>query len=125
MKDLAWFTPDGKEMSEEDWSAGFAKSLGVFLNGTAILRTGEHGERLRDDGFYMVFNAHHEPMPFTLPPQQFGTSWSRVLDTAAGAPPELKRSDAQPIAAGESVQVQARSVVVLRSAATEDPAKQP
>jgi glycogen operon protein len=30
VKDIAWFTPQGKEMTDEDWSVGYAKSLGVF-----------------------------------------------------------------------------------------------
>ena len=36
VSDIGWFTPGGTEMSDEDWQAGFAKSLGVFLNGDAI-----------------------------------------------------------------------------------------
>src|SRR5262249_51790207 len=55
VKDLAWFTPEGREMSEEDWQVGYAKSLGVFLHGAAIQRPGEHGERVRDDSFYVIF----------------------------------------------------------------------
>src|SRR3954447_15250653 len=81
VKDLAWFTPEAKEMSEEDWRVGYAKSLGVFLNGRSIQRPGEHGERVKDDSFYVIFTAHYEPMQFSLPPDQFGTKWQRVLDT--------------------------------------------
>ncbi|PYR61161.1 MAG: glycogen debranching enzyme GlgX, partial [Acidobacteria bacterium] len=33
VSDIGWFTPGGAEMSDQDWQAGFAKSLGVFLNG--------------------------------------------------------------------------------------------
>src|SRR5207302_662909 len=83
--EMGRFTPDAKEMSEEDWQQGFAKSLGVFLNGASIQRPGEHGERVRDDSFYVVFNAHHEPLQFTLPPQQFAGRWMQVLDTASDA----------------------------------------
>jgi len=116
VKDLAWFTPEGKEMSDDDWRVGFAKSLGVFLNGVAIQRPGEHGERVKDDGFYIVFNAHHEPLQFTLPGDQFAAKWSRVLDTASENAPELRRSRNSPVLApGSKIDVQARSVVVLRS----------
>ncbi|HVI22026.1 MAG TPA: glycogen debranching protein GlgX, partial [Myxococcales bacterium] len=61
VKDIAWFTPQGKEMTDEDWSVGYAKSLGVFLNGDAIATPDEAGERIVDESFYVVFNAHHEP----------------------------------------------------------------
>jgi hypothetical protein len=50
-----------------------------------------------------------------LPPQQFGGRWMRVLDTSTDAPPELRRSRrAQQLKAGEQIEVQSRSVVVLR-----------
>ena len=74
---------------------------------------------MKDDSFYVIFNAHHEQMPFTLPPQQFGGRWTRVLDTSSNAPPEL-RTRGQSAAAGEQVQVQARSLVVLRSPLPEE-----
>ena len=48
VSDIGWFTPGGVEMSEEDWRAGFAKSLGVFLNGDAIPTPNERGERVVD-----------------------------------------------------------------------------
>jgi isoamylase len=115
VKDLAWFTPDGKEMSEEDWRVGYAKSLAVFLNGSAIRRPGEHGEVIKDDSFYLIFNAHHEPMSFTLPDEKFGGRWLRVLDTAEDTPPELRRSKrAQAMGPATSVQVQSRSIALYR-----------
>ena len=115
VKDLVWFTPDAKEMSEEDWQVGYAKSLGVFLHGGALQRPGVHGERLKDDSFYIIFNAHHEPMSFALPAQQFGNGWMRVLDTATDAPPELRRSrHGHRLAPGEQVDLQSRSVVLFR-----------
>ena len=102
-------------MSEEDWQAGFAKSLGVFFNGAAIARPGEHGEQVKDDSFYVIFNAHHEPVQFKLPPQQFGLRWIRVLDTAADAAPEQRRSVfAQVTKPEDPIDVKARSVVVFR-----------
>jgi glycogen operon protein len=116
VKDLAWFTPDAKEMSDQDWQAGFAKSLGVFLNGASIQRMGEHGERVKDDSFYVIFNAHHEPLQFTLPPAQLAAKWGQVLDTSTENAPELRRSrKGQSLEAGAKLEVQPRSVVVLRT----------
>ncbi|HEX4383899.1 MAG TPA: glycogen debranching protein GlgX [Myxococcales bacterium] len=115
VKDLAWFTPDGKEMSDEDWRVGYAKSLAVFLNGSSIRRPGEHGEVVKDDSFYLIFNAHHEPMAFTLPDEKFGDRWLRVLDTAEDTPPELRRSKrSQADSPSAAVKVQARAVVLYR-----------
>ena len=80
--DIAWFTPAGAEMSEQDWSVGFAKSLMMFLNGKAIPTRGPRGEEIVDDSFLVCFNAHHEALPFTLPAAVFGRRWQRVLDTS-------------------------------------------
>ena len=116
VKDLSWLRPDAQEMSEEDWQVGFAKSLGVFLNGASIQRPGEHGEQVTDDSFYVIFNAHHEPLQFTVPPEQFGKRWIQVVDTSTDNPPELRKSRrAQSLPPGAKIEVQGRSVQVLRS----------
>ena len=84
VEDIGWFTPEGEEMTREDWQEGFAKSLAVFLNGDAIASPGLRGERVVDDSFYLLFNAHHEPVPFTLPGPEMGKEWTLVLNTAEG-----------------------------------------
>jgi isoamylase len=115
VKDLVWFTPDGREMSEEDWRVGYAKSLGVFLHGASIQRPGEHGERVKDDSFYVIFNGHHEPLQFTLPAEPFGTTWIRVLDTSSDDPPELRRGRrARTLGAEASIEAKPRTILVLR-----------
>ena len=75
-------------MTEEQWSEGFAKSLGVFLNGKSIQRPGLHGERIVDDTFYLMFNAHYESLTFALPDAEWGEQWVCVLDTQAAVPDE-------------------------------------
>src|SRR6202041_3118275 len=85
--DLAWFRPDGEQMSDEDWGAGFAKSLGMFLNGDEIPGVDAAGRRILDQSFYLIFNAHWEPVEFVLPAEIWGQSWTRVLDTRNGDAP--------------------------------------
>jgi isoamylase len=106
--DIAWFRPDGTEMDDDDWDQGFAKSIAVFLNGDAIPTPGPRGERIVDDTFLLLFNGHFEDLDFTLPPAQFGETWTRELDTNEGwvDGPEVK--------AGDRVHAESRSVVVLR-----------
>src|SRR6516162_4394959 len=70
--DIAWFTPAGEEMTEDDWEAGFAKSLTVFLNGEAISEPDQRGERIRDDSFLLLFNASEQDLEFTVPPASYG-----------------------------------------------------
>ncbi len=110
--DIGWFTPSGEPMSEEDWRVGFAKSLAVFLNGQAIPTPDSRGERVVDDTFFVLLNAHHEPMPFTIPPGAYGQSWRVILDTDTLEPVNEQRGDVFPSAA--SLTVAERSLVVLK-----------
>ena len=113
VKDLAWFTPDGQEMSDEHWAAGFARSLAVFFSGHAITTTDTQGERIVDDDFFLFFNASHEPVRFVVPDERFGKRWVRDIDTAAlgdGTPDDPERV----LRAGDELEVTARSVVVMR-----------
>jgi isoamylase len=81
LEDIAWFLPSGDEMSAEDWSTGYAKSLAVFLNGRGIHTPGPLGEKIIDDNFYIIFNGHDESLDFKLPDAKYGKSWIKVLDT--------------------------------------------
>ncbi|MGH3171119.1 MAG: glycogen debranching protein GlgX, partial [Trebonia sp.] len=82
LSDIGWFRPDGREMEPEDWETGFAKTLGVFLNGDTLPDPGPRGERLADDSFLLLFNAHDADVPFTLPGGKWGQLWMTDLDTA-------------------------------------------
>ncbi|MBT2211388.1 glycogen debranching protein GlgX [Actinomadura sp. NEAU-AAG7] len=108
--DIAWLTPAGEEMTEHDWQAGFAKSLGVFLNGDAITEPDPHGRRVRDDSFLLLVNAGPDAVGFTVPGGEYGERWEFVLDTAepdaAGERPSVKARD--------DLRVPGRSLLVLR-----------
>jgi glycogen operon protein len=98
-------------MEDRDWAEGFAKALGVFLNGDA-LEQGRRGEEYSDDSFLMLFNAHHEPVGFTVPPSRWGDAWELTEDTASTATglTDAERSSLKP---GDIVDVDARSMLVL------------
>jgi isoamylase len=108
VEDIAWFSPDGIEMSDDQWNVGYAKSLGIYLNGLGIHWTDPKGERITDDSFYVIFNAHHEPLTFTLPEAQYGKHWTKIIDTAVE-----DVEDKETYQAGEEVKVEGRSVVLL------------
>jgi len=111
VSDIGWFKPDGEMMSEEDWQSGFARSLGVFLNGEGIPTPDGRGEPIIDDSFYLLFNAHYESIPFRLPTGQWGDRWVKVIDTSETIPDLRERGE---VHAGQELSVQAYSVVVLR-----------
>ncbi|MEU6411929.1 glycogen debranching protein GlgX [Microbispora sp. NPDC046933] len=81
-RDVIWLTPSGTEMTDGDWHTGYAKSLAVYVNGDAISEPGPRGERIRDETFLLLINAHHENLTFALPGPELGTAWRPVLDTA-------------------------------------------
>ena len=110
LPDIAWFAPDGTEMTDEDWETGFTKSVAVFLNGHGIPDLDERGQRVTDDSFLLWFNAHHEPIDFALPGDEFGKAWVPVIYTAAESDDEGESHDA-----GGKVTVAARAVMVLRA----------
>jgi glycogen operon protein len=111
VQDIAWLTPGGELMSDEDWDAGYAKSLAMYLNGHGIRETDLRGEDVLDDCFYLAFNANHEPIDFTLPSDDYAEQWTVVVDTA-------QLGDVEPVEAkaGETLTVAARATVVLRAA---------
>src|SRR5262249_39189779 len=84
--DLGGARPDGAEMGDDDWDAGSAPSVGMFLNGDAITDRDRRGQRVTDHSFLLLFNAHSEAIEWTLP-KQWGGSWELVVDTDASAAP--------------------------------------
>jgi glycogen operon protein len=96
-------------MSDQEWNEGFAKSLMVFLNGEGIPYMGPRGEAVTDDSMLLLFNAHYEPLPFTLPGPEFGDSWEVVVDTANDDDPEPRPV----VSAKSTVQVESRSAQLL------------
>jgi len=109
--DIAWFTPGGEEMSGQDWNVALTSSLGVFLNGRGIPDRDARGEPVVDDSFLLLFNAHRDPISFTLPNSDYADGWQVVLDTAA---PLVDRDEVDK--AGTVLDVEARSLLVLRRA---------
>jgi len=110
LTDIAWFKPDGSEMTEGDWKEGFAKSLGIFLNGDGLHAVDELGEPIVDDSFYMIFNAHSGPVEFKLPPEKYGPGWKKLWDTTV--PATERKVSYRP---GETVKAGDRSVIVLQA----------
>lgn len=116
IKDLSWFSPDGQEMSDDDWTAGFVKCLGMRLAGDEIADLNERGEHLVGDTLLVLLNAHHEPISFQLPAARLEHHWLRILDTAQtnGESPVLEPAT--------QYQLDGRSLAVFRTwelAATE------
>lgn len=82
IEDIGWFMPNGDLMLDGDWKIDSSKSLMIFLNGSLIPFLGENGERIVDDSFLILFNAHNEKLPFILPEEKWGKKWKKIIDTS-------------------------------------------
>jgi glycogen operon protein len=98
-------------MTDADWQNGFARSLGVFLNGSNIPTPDRRGEPIVDDSFYLLFNAWHEPLDFRLPANDWGERWRKVIDTNDPVPDLRDRPE---VHAGDNVTVQGYAMIVLK-----------
>ncbi len=103
--DLRWLRPDGKDMTDDDWQQPFAKSLAYFLNGQSIVTRGVHGERLVDNDFTLIFNAHHERIDYVLPDKPGEV----IIDTSLE-----QLTPGRTVTPGTELAVQGRSVVVVK-----------
>ena len=111
VKDISWLRPDGQGMTDEDWNSGSVRSLMLRLAGDAMTETDKQGRAIVDDTLLILLNAHHTPLPFTLPAHKRGVRWQQLLDTdAKGVSPKYVTV----LRGGERYEVEARSVRVLR-----------
>ena len=105
--DIGWFRPDGHRMTHENWDVGFARTIGVLLNGDLIPSPGPRGERIVDDDFFLVFNAHGATIDVQLPTALRDGAWRLEVDTFDPA------RDVPPFKAGDTLQVEGHSSLVL------------
>jgi isoamylase len=81
VQDIAWFRPDGQQMTEDEWKAGWVRCLAMRLSGRTIDDVSRQGEPLLDDTFLLCLNPHHEPIEFYLPPGAANCTWELIIDT--------------------------------------------
>jgi len=110
VKDLAWFRPDGHEMTDEDWLNWHTRCLGMLLAGDAIEELDARGARIVDQTLLLLLNAHYEPLPFRVPAYQTAVRWEVVIDTRE-TPERGRRAF---LSGGASYLLEARSLALLR-----------
>ena len=95
-----------------EWAAGWQRTLGLRLDGQGLDVLDEHGERVTDDTLLILLNAHHEPVPFTLPAFVTNAKWHVAFDTAR---PDLP-DGTELHTGGEPVTLEGQSLILLRLA---------
>jgi glycogen operon protein len=109
VKDIMWLRPDGEEMTDEEWWAGWVRCLGVMLNGETLDHIDEKGERVLDDTFLIMLNCHHEPIKFYLPQSPQSKDWEVVIDTN-----DPEQTIARVVPAGKPIQLARQSLILMR-----------
>jgi glycogen operon protein len=110
VEDIAWFKPDGTQMAQDNWGDEKAKSVAVFLNGQGLHAVDSEGRKVIDDNFYVIFNAHDQPVDYKLPSEKYAKAWKMILDTARYDQEDKK----EPYKAGETIKIDSRSVILLQ-----------
>jgi isoamylase len=110
IRDITWYRPDGEEMSEEEWDAGWVRTVGVRFGGEALNEFDANGDRIIDDTLLLLLNAHHDPLDFVLVSSRTTYRWERVFDTAHPKP------DPEPLLyqAGSAYPLEGRSLALFR-----------
>jgi isoamylase len=130
LADIGWLTPAGQPMTDQEWTAGQAGPLAVFLNGSGIPEPDRRGRRVVDDSFLLLVNPTGSPVEFTLPGAAYGRTWQVCLDTAEATAadtaedgtedtPEDTPPDSTSAGAGQAVPVAAHSLRLLTRPAHE------
>jgi isoamylase len=120
IKDLTWLTPDGHEMTDEEWHRSSARCLGMFLAGNAIGEDDAQGHPVRDDDFILLLNSHHERIPFVIPQLPVPGIWHVALDTSRA---DDGIDDQRQYSAGEHFPVEGRSLALLTRSRSEGAAE--
>jgi isoamylase len=96
-KDVTWLRPDRREMSGEDWSNGYSRSIGLMLaqNDAAPL--------------LILLNAYHEDLEYRTPRPRPILEWRLLADSARG----LIEPNEPGIGHGAVVTLPARSVLLF------------
>ena len=107
-KDIVWLHPHGREMTDDEWSHGFARCLGAHMSGRGLSERDERGVPVEDDDLMLLLNAHDAEIPFRLGNAE-GEPWHVRIDTdtETGEP-------RQPVyTPGANYPLQGRSLVLL------------
>ncbi len=110
IRDLAWFTARGTEMTERDWYAP-AATLGMYLSGRDIPGRDERGAPILDDSFLAVLHAGDRPVSFVLPGPPWAERYEVVVDTSRE---EQEEAPGVVHRAGAAITVPARAVLLLK-----------
>ncbi len=106
VKDITWLRSDGHEMTDAEWDAHWVRSIGLRMDGRNLGEVDASGRLVSDDDLFLILNAHHEGVDFTIPLWDSEEPWTVELDTSSD-------QRAETVGPGQALTVSGRSVVLL------------
>ncbi len=82
IKDISWFSPVGREMTDEEWNSDYVRCLGVRLAGDAMMERDQRGHAMTGETLLILLNADYQALDFILPAHKKASHWSIVVNTA-------------------------------------------
>ena len=108
-ENTVWLSPEGREMSEQDWKLPFARCIGCLMVGERLAERDERGTPIMDDDLLVLMNAHHDAVEFHLPDE----AWALLVDTA----------QSETNSPGKAYRLEARSIALLARPRHTSPAR--
>ena len=108
VKDIRWLRNDGKDMTEEEWTSDYTRSLGMLLNGHAMEELDEQGRKITDSVYLLLVNSYWEKLSFAFPKEHQQFRWEILVDTYD---PSAMQKDTL---VSKEIELQARSLLLLK-----------
>jgi glycogen operon protein len=90
LKDVAWFRPDGQELTDLDWHDPQTHALGMLIHGQATDEKDDHGRPVIGRTLLLLVNGGARPRAFTLPSLGRPGDWHELIHTARASTRTLK-----------------------------------
>jgi glycogen operon protein len=120
VKDVAWFHPAGRELTDDDWYDTGLRSIGMYLDGRQLRERDPRGQPIVDRSFLLLLHSGDADGEFALPGLPWAHTYEPVIDTCGngGVP-----ASSAAVAGGVALPMSARSVVLLRARRGDQPAE--
>lgn len=108
VKDIAWLSHTGDELTDNEWNSGCVNAIGVRLNGESINEVDEYGVQISGDTLLVLLSNQPQPVSFCLPRHKPSERWVTVFDTSRD---DVSEDEAYSI--DQTYALEGRSVAVL------------
>jgi len=81
IKDIVWFSPDGRDMSDAEWHSNHSRAIGYVMEGASIDEMDQSGKRIIGNTLLVLINGAFNEVTFKLPFHRTNEPWSLMLTT--------------------------------------------